>query len=89
MVQRSWRLARPSNLPPCTDTTTTFGGFIALQNLLSNGGPPPAIVSLGYLSPRRFSAQRPTRTLKTSISRRSRAGVSIFVAAGDAGAASL
>src|SRR5579872_1228285 len=31
----------------CADTTTTFGGLIAIQNLLSAGSPPP-IMSMSY-----------------------------------------
>ena len=32
----------------CADTTTNFGGFIALQNLLNSASAPPAIVSISY-----------------------------------------
>ena len=34
-------------LASCADTKTTFGGLIAVQNLI-NGGTPPAIVSISY-----------------------------------------
>jgi subtilase family serine protease len=31
----------------CSDTTTTFGGLIAIQNIISAGSPPP-IISMSY-----------------------------------------
>src|SRR5208337_121521 len=34
-------------LASCNDTTN-FGGFIALQNLLTNGSPLPSVVSISY-----------------------------------------
>ena len=36
----------------CADTTTTFGGLIALQNLINAGTPPPSIMSIGEPSTR-------------------------------------
>jgi hypothetical protein len=33
-------------LAACADTNTNFGGFIAIQNLLTSRGRPPAIISI-------------------------------------------
>src|SRR4051812_20730854 len=35
-------------LASCRDTTTTFGGLIALQNLLNGDTAPPALISISY-----------------------------------------
>src|SRR5262249_56181352 len=32
----------------CADTTTTFGGLIAIQNLINASTQPPAIMSISY-----------------------------------------
>ena len=57
-------------LASCADTTTNFGGFIALQNILSNGGPVPAIVSISYGESEPSPARRRTRTSTACTSRR-------------------
>ena len=51
-IDVEWSSAAAPNaaieLASCADTSTNFGGFIALQNLLSESGTPPAIVSISY-----------------------------------------
>src|ERR1039457_105045 len=51
-IDVEWASAAAPNaaieLASCADTSTNFGGFIALQNLLSESGTPPAIVSISY-----------------------------------------
>ena len=32
----------------CADSGTTFGGLIAVQNLINSNTPPPAIMSISY-----------------------------------------
>src|SRR5208337_4792729 len=50
-IDVEWASAAAPNaaieLASCADTSN-FGGFIALQNILSNGGSVPAIVSISY-----------------------------------------
>jgi len=49
MGQRSApRRVPPSKWQPAADTQTTFGGLIAMQNLINGSAPPPAIMSLSY-----------------------------------------
>ena len=48
-------------LASCEDTTN-FGGFIALQNLLTNGGPLPSASASAMASRNRIMAPRPTAT---------------------------
>jgi len=36
-------------LASCADTNTNFGELIAVQNLLTGPGRPPAIISISYL----------------------------------------
>jgi len=51
-IDVEWASAAAPNaaieLASCADTSTNFGGFIALQNLLSDSAKPPAIVSISY-----------------------------------------
>jgi subtilase family serine protease len=52
MVDAEWAsAAAPSAkiiLAACANTSTTFGGLIALQNLLNASTPPPSIISMSY-----------------------------------------
>src|SRR5208282_851014 len=74
-------------LASCADTSN-FGGFIALQNILSNGGSVPAIVSISY----GYSESKLGASANSYISGLYAlavgAGVSVFVSSGDQGAAS-
>jgi hypothetical protein len=69
----------------CTDTTT-FGGFIALQNLLSAGNP-PAIVSISYGESETDSGAASNAFVNSLYEQAVTAGVSVFVSAGDQAAA--
>ena len=70
----------------CANTNTNFGGYIAMQNLLTGKGPAPAVISISYISSEAdqgasFNAYV-NRLYETAVLQ----GVSVFVAAGDSGA---
>jgi sugar lactone lactonase YvrE len=67
--------------------TTTFGGFIALQNLLTNGGPLPSAVSISYGESETQTGAALNSYINTLYQTAAAAGVSVFVASGDAAAA--
>ena len=72
-------------LASCADTNTNFGGFIALQNLLTGRGRPPAIFSISYGSPESFPPPYNSyifRLYQLAVLQ----GVTVFVSSGDAGA---
>jgi len=73
-------------LASCSEGTTTYGRFIALQNLLSAPGTPPAIVSMSYgLAETKLGAAA-NAAIYSTYQQAVTAGVSIFVATGDAAA---
>ena len=70
----------------CADTNTTFGGFIALQNLLSAGSP-PGIISISYGESETYTALRANAFINSLYQEAVTAGVSVFVSSGDQAAA--
>ena len=78
------------NLASCADTATNFGAFIAAQNLLDEKTPPP-IMSLSYLECEVDNGPGPglqtNSYIKALWQQAAGEGVSVFVAAGDNGAA--
>jgi len=70
----------------CADTTTTFGGLIALQNLI-NSSAPPAIVSISYGQCETVNGAAANAAYSSAYQQAVAEGVSVFVAAGDSGAA--
>ena len=91
-IDVEWASATAPNaaieLASCADTTTNFGGFIALQNILSNGGPVPAIVSISYGDSEPSLGAAANSYINGLYQDAVTAGVSVFVSAGDQGAAS-
>ncbi len=73
-------------LASCADTTT-FGGLIALQNLLNTSSTPPAIVSISYGECEAGAGASTNAAYYAAYQQADTEGVSVFVAAGDAGAA--
>jgi uncharacterized repeat protein (TIGR01451 family) len=71
----------------CADARTTFGGLIALQNLL-NQSSPPAIVSISYGECEAENGAAANAAYLAAYQQAVAEGVSLFVAAGDDGAAS-
>jgi sugar lactone lactonase YvrE len=70
----------------CADTTN-FGGFIALQNLLTNGGALPSVVSISYGQSETDSGASENSYINTLYQTAAAAGVSVFVSSGDEAAA--
>ena len=74
-------------LASCSDTNTAFGGLIALQNLLDGSNPPPIVsISYGECEPENGATQN--AAYNTTYQQAAALGVSVFVSAGDEGAAS-
>ena len=71
----------------CADTRTTFGGFIALMNMV-NSGTPPAVVSISYGECEAENGATSNAAFNSLYQQAVAEGVSVFVAAGDEGAAS-
>ncbi|HTV80191.1 MAG TPA: protease pro-enzyme activation domain-containing protein [Steroidobacteraceae bacterium] len=76
-------------LAACTDTTTTFGGLIALQNTLN--GPVnalPSVVSISYGEAEAANGQSANLSYYYAYQQADAEGVSVFVSSGDEDAAS-
>ena len=71
----------------CASTRTTFGGTIALQNLI-NGANPPSIVSISYGNCEVENGASANAAFSSLFQQAVAEGISIFVAAGDQGGAS-
>src|SRR6266700_4019785 len=71
----------------CADTTTTFGGLIAVQNLINASTPPPAIMSISYGQCETVNGAAANAAYNSAYQQAVAEGVSVFVAAGDSGAA--
>ena len=72
----------------CADTRTTFGGLIAIQNLLNAKAGPPAIMSLSYGECEAENGASGNAAYNSAFQQAVVEGVSVFVSAGDEGAAS-
>ncbi len=74
-------------LASCSDTNASFGGLIALQNLI-NSSSPPAIVSISYGECEAENGATANAAFNTAYKQAAALGTSVFVSAGDEGAAS-
>jgi subtilase family serine protease len=70
----------------CDDTTTTFGVLIAAENLI-NSGNPPQIISVSYGQCEAGGTASSNATFNSAFEQAVSEGISVFVAAGDSGAA--
>lgn len=68
-------------------STTNFGGFIALQNMLTNGGALPSVVSISYGTSETYNGAAENAYINTLYQTAAAAGVSVFVSTGDSSAA--
>jgi subtilase family serine protease len=71
----------------CKDTSTTFGGLIAIQNLINATTPPPSIMSISYGQCETVNGAAANAAYNSAYQQAVAEGVSVFVAAGDSGAA--
>ncbi len=74
-------------LASCASTRTTFGGLIALNNLLSAANP-PKIVSISYGESESVNGSAANASYASAYQTAAAEGVSVFVSSGDEGAAS-
>jgi subtilase family serine protease len=90
-LDAQWASAAAPNativLASCADTYANFGGFIALENLLTNGGTAPPIVSISYGDSESDTGSAGNAYISYLYQLGATEGVSIFAAAGDYGAA--
>jgi len=70
----------------CKDTSTTFGGLIALENIV-NAASPPTIVSISYGECEVSNGATQNAAYNATYKQAAALGISVFVAAGDWGAA--
>ena len=89
-VDVEWASAGAPNaaieLASCANTDTSFGGWIALQNLLNGSTQPPAIVSVSYGSSESENGSAGNAYINSLYQQAVTEGVSVFVASGDSGA---
>jgi len=71
----------------CANTRSTFGGLIAIQNLISRPNP-PSIMSISYGECEVENGAASNRAFSTAYQQAVAEGISVFVSAGDEGAAS-
>lgn len=64
--------------------TATFGGLLAIENLV-NSGTPPAIISMSYGECEAFNGAASNAAFNSAFQTAAAAGVSIFASAGDSG----
>ena len=67
----------------CADTSTVFGGFIAMESMYASGGY-PSILSLSYGEGESISGNTENLLLQSIYQEFAAAGASLFVSAGDA-----
>ncbi len=75
-------------LASCADTSTTFGGLIAIQNLINASGTPPAIMSVSYGECEAANGATANAAYISTYQQAAAEGVSVYVSSGDEGAAS-
>ena len=73
-------------LASCADSRTTFGGLIALQNLINASKTPPAVVSISYGECEAENGATANASFSAAYQQATAEGVSVFVSSGDEGA---
>ena len=90
-LDAEWASAAAPNaaieLVSCADTTTTFGGLIAVQNLLNASTTPPAVISMSYGECEALTGATLIAGFNTAFQQAVTEGVSVFVSSGDDAAA--
>lgn len=91
ILDAEWASAAAPNaaieLASCSDTSTTFGGLIAIQNLI-NGSNPPPIYSISYGECEAENGATANAAYNSAYQQAVSEGLSVFVSSGDEGAAS-
>ncbi len=90
-IDAEWAGAAAPNaaieLAACADTTTVFGGLIAMQNMI-NSKLPPSIISMSYGQCESQNGNAANAAYLSTYQQAAAEGISVFVSAGDEGAAS-
>jgi subtilase family serine protease len=90
ILDAEWSSAAAPNaaihLVACSDTVTTFGGLIAIQNVV-NGSTPPDIMSMSYGVCEVFTGAAENAGFNTAFQQAVAEGISVFVSSGDDSAA--
>ncbi len=73
-------------LASCLDSST-FGGLIAIQNLLNASSAPPAVISMSYGECEAYNGAASNAAFNAAYQQAVTEGVSMYVSSGDAGAA--
>ncbi|MCU1263350.1 MAG: hypothetical protein JWO80_6235 [Bryobacterales bacterium] len=91
IIDAEWASAAAPNaaiqVAACASSSTTFGGLIALQNLI-NSSTPPQIVSMSFGECETGNGATSNAAFNAAYQQAVAEGASIFVAAGDEGGAS-
>ena len=91
ILDAEWASAAAPNaaivMATCADTGPTFGGLIAVQNLINASSQPPAIMSISYGQCETVNGAAANAAYNSTYQQAVTEGVSVFVAAGDSGAA--
>jgi len=91
-IDVEWASAAAPNarilLISCADTDFNFGGFIAMENILDNGGAIPNIFSISYGESEVVDGEDFNLYIDELYAFASAEGASVFVSSGDEGAAS-
>lgn len=74
-------------LAACADSTTTFGGLIALENLVGSANP-PGVVSISYGECEPYNGATANAAYNTTYENAAAEGIAVLVSSGDEGAAS-
>ncbi|PYT79659.1 MAG: hypothetical protein DMG40_15005 [Acidobacteria bacterium] len=92
ILDAEWATAAAPNaaieMATCADTATTFGGLIAIENLINASSQPPAIMSVSYSACEAEDGSSSNAAFNSAYQQAASEGVSVFVAAGDSGASS-
>jgi|HubBroStandDraft_1064217.scaffolds.fasta_scaffold00038_50 subtilase family serine protease len=75
-------------LASCKDSSTTFGGLLALENILSEGGTLPGTVSISFGECEEENGATSNAAFSSTYQEAVAAGTTVFVSSGDEGAAS-
>ncbi len=72
----------------CASGTVTFGGLIAMQNLLNEAGPYPGVISVSYGVCEAFNGNGGNQAFFNTYQQAATQGISVFGASGDEGPSS-
>ncbi len=72
----------------CPSATFTFGGLIALQNMINASGPYPGVVSVSYGLCEAFTGQGGNAGFYNTYQQAAAQGISVFASSGDEGPSS-